>query len=148
MTGYDLVVRNGTLATASDVFRADIGVLAGRIATIGAKLPPGRREKINAEGRIVTPSGIDSHCHIQQRSSMGVMTADAFFSATRSAACGGTTTVIPFAAQYRGMSLRQVVKDYHACADSKAAIDYAFHLIISDPTDQVTGQELPALIKD
>src|SRR5207247_8248451 len=48
----------------------------------------------------------------------------------------------------RGMSLRQVVKDYHACAGAKASVDYAFHLIISDPTDQVTGQELPALIKD
>jgi dihydropyrimidinase len=147
MPEYDLVVRNGTLATASDVFRADIGVLAGRIATIGAKLSAGRRE-INAEGYIVTPGGIDSHCHIEQRSSMGVMTADDFFTATRSAACGGTTTVIPFAAQYRGMSLRQVVKDYHACAEPKAAVDYAFHLIISDPTEQVTGQELPALIKD
>src|SRR4030095_1257533 len=146
MAEYDLVVRNGTLATASDVFRADIGVIDGRIATIGAKLGPGRRE-INAEGRIVTPGGIDSHCHIEQRSSMGVMTADDFFTATRSAACGGTTTVIPFAAQYRGMSLRQVVKDYHACAEPKAAVDYAFHLIISDPTEQVTGQELPALIK-
>lgn len=147
MADYDLVVRNGTVTTASDVFRADIGVIDGRIATIGAKLGSGRRE-INAEGRIVTPGGVDSHCHIEQRSSMGVMTADDFFTATRSAACGGTTTVIPFAAQYRGMSLRQVVKDYHACAKSKAAIDYAFHLIISDPSEQVTGQELPALIKD
>src|ERR1700756_1981085 len=146
MAEYDLVVRNGTLATASDVFRADIGVVDGRVVTIGAKVGAGRRE-IDAEGRIVTPGGIDSHCHIAQRSSMGVMTADDFFTATRSAACGGTTTVIPFAAQYRGMSLRQVVKDYHACADRKAAVDYAFHLIISDPTEQVTGQELPALIK-
>src|SRR6266480_4952491 len=147
MAEYDLVVRNGTLATASDVFRADLGVIDGRIATIGAKLGAGRQE-INAEGHIVTPGGVDSHCHIEQRSSMGVMTADDFFTATRSAACGGTTTVIPFAAQYRGMSLRQVVKDYHACAGAKASVDYAFHLIISDPTDQVTGQELPALIKD
>ena len=146
MAEYDLVVRNGTLATASDVFRADIGVIDGRIATIGAKAGAGRRE-IDAEGHIVTPGGVDSHCHIEQRSSMGVMTADDFFTATRSAACGGTTTVIPFAAQYRGMSLRQVVKDYHACADRKAVVDYAFHLIISDPTEQVTGQELPALIK-
>ena len=146
MAEYDLVVRNGTLATASDVFRADIGVVDGRVVTIGAKVGGGHRE-IDAEGRIVTPGGIDSHCHIAQRSSMGVMTADDFFTATRSAACGGTTTVIPFAAQYRGMSLRQVVKDYHACADRKAAVDYAFHLIISDPTEQVTGQELPALIK-
>jgi dihydropyrimidinase len=147
MSDFDLVVRNGTLATAADVFRADIGVIDGRIATIGTKLGRGRRE-INAEGRIVTPGGVDSHCHIEQRSSMGVMTADDFFTATRSAACGGTTTVIPFAAQYRGMSLRQVVKDYHGCAEPKAAVDYAFHLIISDPTEQVCGQELPALIKD
>src|SRR5258708_12589584 len=146
MAEYDMVVRNGTLSTASDVFRADIGIIGGRIATIGARLGAGRRE-INDDAHIVTPGGVDSHCHIEQRSSMGVMTADDFFTATRSAACGGTTTVISFAAQYRGMSLRQVVNDYHACADAKATIDYAFHLIISDPTAQVTGQELPALIK-
>jgi predicted amidohydrolase len=71
MADYGLVVRNGTLATASDAFRADIGVVEGRIATIGAKLGAGRRE-INAEGHIVTPGGIDSHCHIEQRSSVGV----------------------------------------------------------------------------
>src|SRR2546423_7189741 len=147
MAEYDLVVRNGTLSTASDVSRADIGTIEGRIATMGERLGAGRRE-INAEGRLVTPGGIDSHCHIEQRSSMGILTADDFFTATRSAACGGTTTVIPFAAQHRGMSLRQVVKDYHACAEPKAAVDYAFHLIISDPSEQVTGQELPALIKD
>jgi dihydropyrimidinase len=147
MAAYDLVIRNGTVATASDVFRADIGVIDSRIAMLGNKLGAGKRE-INAEGRIVTPGGVDSHCHIEQRSSTGIMTADDFFTATRSAACGGTTTVIPFAAQHRGMSLRQVVKDYHACAQDKAAVDYAFHLIISDPTEQVTGQELPALIKD
>src|SRR6516225_2181744 len=147
MADYDLVVRNGTLATASDVFRADIGVIDGRIATSGAKLGRGRGE-IDAVGKIVTLGGEDRHCHIAQRSSLGVMTADDFFTATRSAACGGTTTVIPFAAQYRGMSLRQVVKDYHASAEGKAAVDYAFHLIISDPTEHVTGQELPALIKD
>src|SRR5437660_6653929 len=146
MAEYDLVVRNGTLATASDVFRADIGVVDGRVVHVGAKVGGGSRE-IDDEGRIVTPGGIDSHCHIAQRSSMGVMTADDFFTATRSAACGGTTTVIPFVAQYGGMSLWQVVNDYHACADRKAAVDYAFHLIISDPTEQVTGQELPALIK-
>src|SRR5204863_585653 len=74
--------------------------------------------------------------------------ADDFYTGTVSAAFGGTTTVIPFAAQHRGMSLRQVVKDYHEAATPKAVIDYAFHLIITDPTQQVLGQELPALIKD
>src|SRR6185437_11478354 len=89
-----------------------------------------------------------SHCHIEQHSSAGVMCADDFYSATVAAAFGGTTTVIPFAAQHRGQSLRAVVEAYHEAAAPKAVIDYAFHLIISDPTEQILGQELPALIKD
>jgi len=97
---------------------------------------------------LVLPGGIDSHCHIEQRSSAGIVCADDFYSATLSAAFGGTTTVIPFAAQHRGQSLRQIVDEYHQAAGPKAVIDYAFHLIISDPTEQVMGQELPALIRD
>jgi dihydropyrimidinase len=96
----------------------------------------------------VLPGAIDSHCHIEQPSSAGVMTADDFYSGTVAAAFGGTTTVIPFAAQHRGQSLRHVVETYHAAAKPKAVIDYAFHLIISDPSEQVLGQELPALIQD
>ena len=67
---------------------------------------------------------------------------------TGAAAFGGTTTIIPFAAQHRGQSLREVVGAYHDCAGPKAVVDYAFHLIISDPTAQIVGQELPALIED
>ncbi|HKO06785.1 MAG TPA: dihydropyrimidinase [Alphaproteobacteria bacterium] len=147
MAEFELVVRGGTVATAADVVRADIGIKDGRIVAIGAALARGHRE-IDAEGKLVLPGGIDSHCHIEQKSSLGVMTADDFFTGTRSAACGGTTTIIPFAAQHRGMSIRQVVKDYHAAAEPKAAVDYAFHLIISDPSAEVLGQELPALIRD
>lgn len=147
MAEFDLVVRNGTIATAADVFHADIGVKDGRITALAAKLPQGHRE-IDAKNQFVMPGGVDSHCHIEQKSSTGVMTADDFFTGTRSAACGGTTTIVPFAAQHRGMSVRQVIKDYHACAERKAVIDYAFHLIISDPTEHVLGQELPALIRD
>jgi dihydropyrimidinase len=76
------------------------------------------------------------------------MTADDFATGSTSAACGGTTTIIPFAAQHRGNSLRQVVQEYHARADGRSLVDYAFHLIVSDPTEQVLGQELPALIRD
>ena len=76
------------------------------------------------------------------------MTADDYRSGSISAAFGGNTTIIPFAAQHRGQSLRDVVKEYHARAAPKSVIDYTFHLIISDPTDQVLGQELPALIME
>jgi dihydropyrimidinase len=114
---------------------------------LGKNLGPGVRE-IDATDRLLLPGGVDSHCHIEQRSSAGVVCADDFYSATVSAAFGGTTTVIPFAAQHRGQSLRRVVEEYHAAAGPKAVIDYAFHLIISDPSEQIMGQELPALIRD
>ncbi len=147
MAAYDLIVKGGTVATAADTFAADVGVKDGRIVALADDLGGGA-EVIDARGKLVLPGGIDSHCHIAQTSSTGLETADDFESGTRSALCGGTTTIIPFAAQHRGQSLRQVVADYHARADGKAYVDYAFHLIISDPTPQVLGQELPALIKD
>src|SRR5712672_2652403 len=147
MAEYDLVIRNGTVATAADTTRCDVGIRNGTIVTLGKQLGAGARE-INASGRFVLPGGIDSHCHIEQKSSAGVMCADDFYSATVSAAFGGTTTVIPFAAQHRGQSLREVVTEYHAAAEPKSVIDYAFHLIIADPSEHVLGQELPALIRD
>jgi dihydropyrimidinase len=147
MPDYDLVIRSGTVVTAADTIVCDIGIKSGIVATLGKNIGSGARE-IDARGRLVLPGGIDSHCHIEQRSSAGVICADDFYSATVSAAFGGTTTVIPFAAQHRGQSLRQVVQEYHEAAGPKAVIDYAFHLIISDPSEQVMGQELPALIRD
>ncbi|HJM49170.1 MAG TPA: dihydropyrimidinase [Alphaproteobacteria bacterium] len=147
---YDLVIRNGTVVTAADSFRADVGIAAGRVAALGEGLAadPSTGREIEAAGKLVLPGGIDSHLHIEQLSGMGLMNADDFHSGTISAAFGGNTTIIPFAAQHHGQSLRDVVKDYHARAAEKAVIDYAFHLIISDPTEQVLGQELPALIAD
>ncbi len=112
MSDFDLVIRNGTVATAADTTLCDIGIKDGVVATLGKGLGAGARE-IDASRRLVLPGGIDSHCHIEQRSSAGVVCADDFYSATVSAAFGGTTTVIPFAAQHRGQSLRQVVEEYH-----------------------------------
>ena len=147
MNEYDLVIRGGTVATAADTTLCDVGIKDGAVAALGKNLGSAIRE-IDASGRFVLPGGIDSHCHIEQRSSAGVVCADDFYSATVAAAFGGTTTVIPFAAQHRGQSLRRVVEEYHEAAGAKAVIDYAFHLIISDPSEQVLGQELPALIRD
>ncbi len=144
---FDLVVRGGTVAGASDVAQCDIGIRGGRVVALGDTLGPGDRE-LGASGKLVLPGGVDSHCHIEQASSSGVMTADDFYSGTVSACFGGTTTVIPFAAQGKGQSLREVVAAYHDCAGPKAVIDYAYHLIIADPTADVMGQELPALIED
>ena len=144
---FDLVLRNARVATASDSFDADIGITGGRIVQLGLGLPQGARE-IDAAGRVVTPGGVDAHCHLDQPMPAPVRMADDFDSGTRAAACGGTTTVIPFAAQEKGQSLRAAVADYHHRAEGRAHVDYAFHLIVSDPTPQVLNEELPALIRE
>jgi dihydropyrimidinase len=115
------------------------------IVALATGLPRGA-EEVDAAGRWVLPGGVDSHCHLDQPMTDGSKLADDFLSGTRSAACGGTTTVIPFAAQMKGGSLAAAVADYHQRAEGKAVIDYAFHLIVSDPTPTVLEQELPELI--
>jgi dihydropyrimidinase len=145
MPDLDLVIRHGTVVTASDSARCDVGIREGRIVALAEDLPAGARE-IDARERLVLPGGVDSHCHIEQLSGMGVWNADDFYSGTVSAAYGGTTTVIPFAAQHRGESMVDVVADYRERA-GKAVIDHAFHMIVSDPTEQVVS-ELPGLIRD
>ncbi|MGL4637152.1 MAG: dihydropyrimidinase [Beijerinckiaceae bacterium] len=143
---YDLVIRGGTVVTAHGVFKADLGVAGERIAALAEHLPQGRQE-IDATGKYVMPGGVDPHCHIEQLSGGGIVNADTFESATRSAAFGGTTSVISFAAQHRDMNLASVVADYTALAAKGAIIDHAFHLMVANPDTQTITQDLPALIR-
>jgi dihydropyrimidinase len=144
---FDTIVRGGTVATASDTFCCDVGISGGKITALGTDLGAAK-EVVDATGLLVLPGGIDSHVHIAQPSGPGIVMADDFASATRSAAFGGNTMVLPFAMQQKGESLRQVVEDYHAKADGQCYIDVSFHLIIADASDAVLGQELPALVHD
>ncbi|HBO0986350.1 TPA: dihydropyrimidinase [Pseudomonas aeruginosa] len=147
MNTFDTVIRNARVVTAADIFTSDIGIRDGRIAALGIDLPTGLKE-IDAKGRHVTPGGIDSHVHLDQPTGDGSIMADDFLSGTVSAACGGTTTVIPFACQQKGKSLRAAVEDYHRRAGQKPVIDYAFHMIVTDPTPEILRDELPALIAE
>jgi dihydropyrimidinase len=146
MSEFDLTVRNAHIVTADSDFLADIGVRGETIAEIASGLARGRTD-VDAAGRYVFPGGIDSHCHIEQLSSMGVMCADDWYSASVSAAFGGTTTVMPFAAQHRGDSLRDIAKQYLALAAEKSVIDYSPHLILSETDAQTLGTDLPELIR-
>ncbi|MFA6966019.1 dihydropyrimidinase [Bosea sp. (in: a-proteobacteria)] len=147
MAYYDLIIANGTIATASDVFSCDIGIRDGVIVALGHDLGEAA-ETIDATGHLVLPGGIDSHVHIAQPSGDGIVMADDFASGTLSAAFGGNTTVMPFCMQEKGTSLRETVKDYHKLAEGRCYTDVSFHLVISEPTEQVLGQDLPALIED
>ncbi|GHE21622.1 dihydropyrimidinase [Halomonas urumqiensis] len=147
MTHFDTLIKHGLIITAADRYHADIGIKDGRIVALGQGLE-GADEVIDADGLWVMPGGIDAHCHLDQPLGDGAVMADDFHTGTRSAACGGTTTVIPFAAQQKGQSLRAAVEDYHQRSEGLALIDYAFHMIVTDPTERVLKEELPALIEE
>lgn len=144
---FDTVVAGGTVVTAADTFRADVGIIDGRIACLSLGLASSAKKVIDASGLLVLPGGIDAHCHLDQESPAGIKHADDFLSGTKSAAAGGTTTIIPFANQRHGEPLRQAVESYRQKAE-KAVVDYAFHLILCDPSPHVIEQELPPLIKE
>ncbi len=147
MTKFDLIIRGGTVANASDTVKCDIGIKGGRISALGLDLGKGD-EVIDATGKLVLPGGIDSHVHFAQPSGAGIVMADDFESGTRSAAFGGNTLVMPFCMQEKGQTLRAALNDYHQKAKGKSYVDTSFHLVISDPTPQVLGQELPAAVDD
>jgi len=146
MSDFDLKIINGTVANATETFQSDIGVKNGLITAIGKKIGDAKKI-IDASGKLVLPGGIEAHCHIEQESSGGIMTSDDYYSGSVSAAFGGNTCLIPFAAQHRGQKLQDVLDLYHGRAAPKSVIDYSFHLIISDPTDEVINRELPSVIE-
>lgn len=144
---FDLTIRGGRISNADATFHADIGIVDGRIAAVAPGLQAGRQD-VDATGRWVLPGGIDSHCHIEQLSGMGVMCADDFYSGTVSAAFGGTTTILSFAAQHRADSILDVVANYAKLAREKAVIDYGFHLILTNPDETALRKHLPQVIRD
>jgi dihydropyrimidinase len=140
LSDFDLVIRGGTVATASDTFRADIGIRDGRIAALAERLDG--PDAIEAAGKLVLPGGIEAHCHIEQESGMGLLAADDYRTGSISAAFGGNSCFVPFAAQHRGMTIRQTLELYDRRA-AKSVIDYSWHLIVTDPTELAISKELP-----
>ena len=144
---FDTVIRNGTVVTATDTFPGDVGILGGKITAIGQSLPIENAGKvIDAAGMLVMPGGIDAHTHLDMPFG-GTTSADDFESGTVAAAYGGTTTLIDFAIQQKGQSLRQAFETWMKKADRKAVIDYAFHCIITDLGSSQL-EEMGALIRE
>src|ERR1700752_2953353 len=129
---FDTVIRNGTVVTATDTYASDVGGVDGRIATIAKDLPMENEGKvIDATNCYVIPGGIDVHTHLDMPFG-GTKSADDFESGTVAAAHGGTTTLIDFAIQYKGQSLRTAFDTWRSKAEGKAVIDYGFHCIGPD----------------
>ncbi len=128
---FDLVIKNGTIVTAETTYQADLGLTGEAIAAIGRSLS-GARE-IDATGKWVTPGAIDIHVHMQMPLGGGVVSADDFFSGTRAAAFGGTTTIIDFVEPEPRQPLLEALAARQAEADGRVTIDYGLHMTLAPP---------------
>jgi len=130
------VIRGGTIVTATDTYQADLWISGGVVAAIGHNLSVQGAEVIDASGCYIFPGGIDPHTHLDMPFG-GTVTADDFATGTKAAAWGGTTTIIDFCLTQKGQTLQDALSTWHQKAEGKAAIDYGFHLMISDANDAV-----------
>jgi dihydropyrimidinase len=133
------LIKGGTIVNAEATTRGDILVDGERVSLIGESLDLAADRTIDATDKWVIPGAIDVHTHMELPFG-GTFAKDTFETGTRAAAFGGTTTIIDFAVQPRGGSLRQGLDAWHEKADGKACIDYGFHLIISDVRDDVLSE--------
>ena len=144
---FDTIITNCRVVTATDTYNADIAISNGKIAALGQGLPHENAAKIlDANGKYVFPGGIDVHTHLDMPFG-GTTSADDFETGTRAAAFGGTTTLIDFAIQYKGQTLRTAFDTWMKKASSKAVCDYAFHCIITDLPDAQIN-EMNALVRE
>ena len=145
--GFDTIITNGRVVTASDTYASDVAIGNGKIVAIGQSLPPENASRIiDAAGKYVLPGGIDVHTHLDMPFG-GTTSSDDFETGTRAAAFGGTTTLIDFAIQYKGQTLRTAFDTWMRKASAKAVCDYAFHCIITELADAQLD-EMNALVRE
>src|SRR5687767_8480731 len=125
------LIKNGRVVTAVDDYLADDFIDGQTVTTIGRNLTLRADKTIDAAGKLVIPGGIDPHVHMELPFG-GTVSSDDFESGTRAAAFGGTTSIIDFAIQYKGKSFQQTIDDWHAKAAGKCAIDYSYHLAVTE----------------
>lgn len=139
----DLIIRNGTIVTASDTTQADVGIEGGKVKQIGQGLGPAAKE-IDAMGKYLFPGGVDVHTHVDFEL-LGNRSVDDFYSGTVAAACGGVTTIIDYALPEHGQSIQGSIEAWQKKARDKAVIDYGLHPAILEPTQNIIDEMADAV---
>lgn len=130
----DLLIKNGTIVTANETYKADVSVDKGKIQAIGSGFPEADYENVvDANNKYILPGAIDGHTHLAL-SFGGTISSDDYYAGTRAAACGGTTTVFDFVNQDSGENMLDAIKRREAIASPDVAVDYSFHVGVSDVT--------------
>ncbi len=139
----DLIIKNGTIVTSLETYKADIAIKDGKVAAIGKDFPQEGAHVVDAGGKLVLPGAIDVHTHLAMPFG-GTVSADGYFSGTRAAACGGVTTVFDYAIQRKGSGIIETVEARRKMAEPEACVDIAFHCAITDLADGALLDEFEA----
>ena len=127
----DKIIKNGTIISASETIRADVGIKDGKITAIGQDLAYDGAEVVDATDLLVLPGAIDVHTHLAMPFG-GTISADGYMSGTRAAACGGVTTVFDYPMQRGEGTIMDIINEKKAICEEEACVDYAYHCIITD----------------
>ena len=140
-----VLIKGGRIVTAVDDYVGDILIENGKIEALGRELTADDAQVYDVNGLLVMPGGIDAHVHMETPMGNGVETCDTFESGTRSAAFGGTTTILDFAQQFKGDSPKAALERRLASAEPQCCVDYGFHSILTDVND-ASLSELPDMV--
>ena len=135
-----ILILNGILVLPTGPIQADLRVAGGRIAELGPGLAPGASRVIDAQERLVFPGFIDTHTHFEMNKGFPNETADDWYTGTRAALAGGTTTVLDFAEPERGATLASALETWHGRADGAACCNYGFHMTVKDWSPSIRSE--------
>lgn len=142
----DLLIKNGTIVTASETFVGDLAIDEGKIVCVGTDLLVVADKVVDAAGKLVLPGAIDAHTHLAMPFG-GTVSADGYLAGTRAAACGGVTTVFDYPMQRKGSGIIETVEARKAMCDPEACVDYAFHCCITDLNEGAILEEFATAVE-
>ena len=127
----ELLIKGGTVVTATESFPADVAVDGGKIVAIGRDLAVNAEKVVDATGKLVLPGALDAHTHMAMPFG-GTVSADSYLAGTRAAVCGGVTTIFDYPVQHKGETILGLIGSKKEVLEKEACCDYAFHCCITD----------------
>jgi dihydropyrimidinase len=143
----DLIIKNGTIISSTETYKADILVSEGKIVAIGKDFNETGATVVDATDKLVLPGGIDAHTHLAMPFG-GTVSADSYLAGTRAAACGGVTTVFDYPMQRKGDKIMDVINSKKAVCEEEACVDYAYHCIITDLDEGKILEEMATAVEE
>lgn len=143
----ELLIKGGTVVTATESFPADVAVDGGKIVAIGKDLAVNAEKVVDATSKLVLPGALDAHTHMAMPFG-GTVSADSYLAGTRAAVCGGVTTIFDYPVQHKGETILGLIGSKKDVLEKEACCDYAFHCCITDLNDGEILDEMEQAVEE